>query len=590
MKILFAASECVPFIKTGGLADVVGSLPVELKRLGEDARVILPKYRAIDGYWRERMEHVCDFYMIFGWAHVFCGVERVVDNGVTYYFVDNEEYFAVDGIYGDGEREGVRFAFFCRAVLEIMPRIGFFPDVLHLNDWQTGMIAALLKTQYQGSEDFRRVRTVFSIHNLKYQGIFNWKEMAGRLAVDERYNTPEYLEFYGSMSFLKGGLVFSDRILTVSPSYADEIRTPYYGEQLDGLMRARGDSLSGILNGIDNTVYDPATDRFLAAHFSSGDLAGKAENKRLLQRECGLDERPDVPVIGMIARLTPQKGLDLIERVLGDMMQTDVQLVFLGKGDKRFVDLLNWANWRYQRRLHARIALDEGLAHRIYAGADMFLMPSQFEPCGLSQMIALRYGAIPIVRETGGLRDTIRPYNKYTDEGNGFSFANYNAHEMLHAIQSAVGYYWDDKPMWARLVQRAMACDFSWTHSAQQYCALYRTLLPAPEAQPAAAETAAVATAALETAKPETAAIEAVKAETATPVPAEAETAAAPGATEATHTPAPAVPRAAAPLPTPPPQGKTDPGKGKKPPTPPAKLAGGKGKGKGKSEKKPHKK
>ncbi len=491
MKILLAASECVPFIKTGGLADVVGSLPVELKRMGEDVRVILPKYRVIDWYWRERMEHVCDFYMVFGWARVFCGVERVIDNGVVYYFVDNEEFFSPENIYGDGPAEGIRFAFFCRAVLEILPRIGFFPDVLHLNDWQTGMIAALLKTQYQGSEDFRRIKTVFAIHNLQYQGVFSWKEMAGRLGIEERYNTPDYLEFYGCMSFLKGGLVFADRIVTVSPTYAEEIKTAYYGERLDGIMRARGGTLSGILNGIDTVVYDPATDRFLPTHYSAEELAGKAANKAALQQECGLAIRPEVPVIGMIARLTPQKGLDLVERVLGDIMQCDVQLVFLGKGDKRFVDLLNWANWRYQGRVHARIQLDEGLAHRIYAGADLFLMPSMFEPCGLSQMIALRYGTIPIVRETGGLKDTIVPYNKYSDEGNGFSFANYNAHELLYTIQRAVGFYYDDKPMWRRLMLRGMACDFSWRRSAAQYLALYRALLPEEAPVPAEPETPA---------------------------------------------------------------------------------------------------
>ena len=487
MKILFAASECVPFIKTGGLADVVGSLPVELARMGEDVRVMLPKYRIIDDYWKSRMEHVCDFYLIFGWAHVFCGVERVVDNGVTYYFIDNEEYFSVDNIYGDGISEGYRFAFFCRAVLEALPRLEFYPDVLHCNDWQTGMIPALLKIQYFPDEHFRKIKTVFSVHNLKYQGLFAWKEMAGRLAIDARYYSPDYLEFYGCLSFMKGGLVFADRILTVSPSYAEEIRTPYYGDQLDGLLRARGDSLSGILNGIDTVVYDPATDRYLDTHYDAKDLSGKAVNKQELQQACGLDVRPEVPVIGMIARLTPQKGLDLIERVLDDVMQCDLQMVFLGKGDKRFVDMLNWANWRYPRRLHARIALDDGLAHRIYAGADMFLMPSQFEPCGLSQMISLRYGTVPIVRETGGLKDSIQPYNQFTDEGNGFSFANYNAHEMLDTIRRAVGYYYDDKPMWQRLVARGMACDFGWTRSAEQYRALYWLLCPAyaPAQEPA---------------------------------------------------------------------------------------------------------
>ena len=489
MKILFAASECVPFIKTGGLADVMGSLPVALSERGADVRVILPKYRVIDEYWKSRMAHVTSFEVLFGWETKFCGVETLTDNGVTYYFIDNEAFFSVDSIYGDGEDEGYRFAFFCRAVLEALPRIGFFPDILHCNDWQTGLVPALLKTQYQEDERYRAIQCVFSVHNLKYQGIFNWKDMAGRLGLDERYFSPSYLEFYGCLSFMKGGLVFSEYVLTVSPTYAEEIKTPYYGENLDGLLRARYSTVSGILNGLDYSIYDPATDRFLSAHYTPENLAGKRESKALLQKECGLDVREDAPLIGMIARLSPQKGFDLIKRVLDDVMRQDLQIVFLGKGDREFVDMLNWANWRYPRRLHARIALDEGLAHRIYAGSDMFLMPSQFEPCGLSQMIALRYGSIPIVRETGGLKDTITPYNQYTDEGNGFSFANYNAHEMLFTIERAVGYYYNDKPMWARMQQRGMRNDFSWTHSAGEYMTLYERLLrPDTPANAGAAE------------------------------------------------------------------------------------------------------
>ena len=482
MKVLFCASECVPFVKTGGLADVAGALPVALAREGHDVRVILPKYRVIDAYWRSRMEHVSHFDVLFGWETLYCGIERVTDNGVTYYFVDNESHFGVTEIYGDGITEGLRFAFFSRAVLECLPRIGFFPDVMHLNDWQTGLIAALLKTQYAAKPEYARIRTVFSIHNLKYQGIFSWREIAGRLGLDERYFTYEYMEFFGCISCMKGGLVFSDRLCTVSPTYAEEIKTPFFGENLDGLLRARENTLSGILNGLDYTIFNPADDRFLAHHFDADSLEEKLACKRDLQRECDLEER-DVPLIGMIARLSQQKGLDLVERVLGDIMQSDVQLVFLGKGDRRFVDLLNWANWRYPKRVHARIELDEGLAHRIYAGADMFLMPSQFEPCGLSQMIALRYGSVPIVRETGGLRDTITPYNMYTDEGNGFSFANYNAHEMLATIERAIRYWNEDKPMWRRMMLRGMADRFDWAKPAKAYLTLYERMLPATNVQ-----------------------------------------------------------------------------------------------------------
>ncbi len=481
MKILYCASECVPFIKTGGLADVAGSLPVALVKAGVDARVVLPRYRVIDGYWQQRMEHVCSFHILFGWETMFCGVEKVVDNGVTYYFIDNQEMFSPDNIYGDGIYEGYRFAFFCRAILEMLPRIDFVPDVLHLNDWQTGLVPAMLRTQYCGNPLYDGIHTVYSIHNLRYQGIFDWSALNAKLGFDKRYFTPQFLEFFGCLSCMKAGLVFADRISTVSPSYAEEIKTAYYGEQLDGLLRARGDSLSGILNGIDTVVFDPATDRFLERHYSASHLAGKAEQKTLLQKECNLEVRPDVPIISMIARLTSQKGLDLVECVLSDVMRMRLQLVFLGMGDKRFCDMLNWAQWRYPNRIYYQNGLNEGLAHRIYAGSDMFLMPSQFEPCGLSQMISLRYGTLPIVRETGGLRDSVQPYNQFTDEGNGFSFANYNAHEMLYTIERAVHCYYDEKAAWQRMQQRAMETDFSWATSTKQYLRLYEQLAPIPQ-------------------------------------------------------------------------------------------------------------
>lgn len=487
MNILFAASECEPFIKTGGLADVVGALPAELKRQGAEARVVLPKYRGIDAYWRERMEHLCHFEVLFGWERCYCGVERVIHNEVCYYFIDNESFFSVDNIYGDGLREGLRFAFFCRAVLEMLAHIDFAPDVLHCNDWQTGLIPALLKTQYHASPGYGKIRTVFSIHNLRYQGLFEWREINGRLGLEESMYSPEKLEFYGSMSCMKAGLVFADRLLTVSPAYAEEIKMPYYGERLDGLLRHRADRLGGILNGIDTVIFDPGTDRFLEHHYTKDDLSGKALAKAALQRECGLEPSPEMPLIGFVARLSAQKGLDLIERVLDDILRQNVQLVFLGRGEKRYEDMLHWASWRYGGRVHARAEQDEGLAHRIYAGADMFLMPSQYEPCGLAQMIALRYGTVPIVRETGGLRDSVVPYNQYTDEGTGFSFANYNAHEMLGAIERAVGYFNGDKAMWRRMQKRGMAIDFSWKQAAGEYLGLYRELL-APDAAPCAAE------------------------------------------------------------------------------------------------------
>lgn len=476
MNVLYAASECVPFIKTGGLADVAGSLPIELNRQGADVRVVLPNYRRVSALWGERMETVCEFSVLLGMRSMYCGVKSLKENGVTYYFIDNEEMFGVDAIYGDGLQEGYRFAFFSRAVAEMLRRIDFKVDVLHLNDWQTGLIAAMLRTQYYDDPKLSRIRIVYSIHNLRYQGIFDWESMNAVLGFDGRLFTSEYLEFYGCLSCMKAGLVFADHISTVSPTYANEIRTAYYGEQLDGLLRHRGESVSGILNGIDRTLYDPATDKWLTHHYSADDLAGKKKQKELLQREMGLPVREDVPIISMITRLTSQKGLDLVERVLPDILRMDVQLVLLGDGEKRFVDMLNWAAWRYSAQVGTYIGMNVGLANRIYAGSDMFLMPSQFEPCGLSQMISLRYGTVPIVRETGGLRDSVVPYNKYTDEGTGFSFANYNAHEMLFTLERAVQYYYEDKPMWSRLVRRGMEQDFGWGASAEKYLALYETL------------------------------------------------------------------------------------------------------------------
>ncbi len=476
MKVLYCASECVPFIKTGGLADVAGSLPIALSKAGAEARVLLPNYRAIDASWKKRMEHVCAFSVPFGYASVPCAVERIVLSGVIYYLIGSEAYFDADDIYGDGAAEGERFAFFCKAVLEALPHIGFFPDVLHLNDWQTGLVPALLKTQYAGDPRYARVKTLFSIHNLRYQGLFDYTVLNARLGFDARYFTQEFLEYYGMLSFMKGGLVFSDRISTVSPRYAGEIQTPYYGEGLDGLLRARAGALSGILNGIDTEMFDPACDPFLSVAYSADDLAGKATLKTQLQAECGLADAPDVPIAAMIARLTPQKGLDLVERVLTDILRQRVQLVFLGSGDKHFVDMLNWAQWRYPGRVAFRAGLNESLAHRIYAGADLFLMPSQFEPCGLSQMIALRYGTLPVVRETGGLADSVLPYNCVTGEGDGFSFANYNAHELLFTLERAVRLYETEPEVWARLVQSGMRKDFGWAKSAGEYLALYSEL------------------------------------------------------------------------------------------------------------------
>ncbi len=475
-KVLLAASEAVPFIKTGGLADVAGTLPIALKQAGADARVILPKYRDIAPEWAARMQYITHFYVGMGWRKQYCGLLYADYQGVRFYFIDNEFYFSRESVYGDGQGEGERFGFFCRAVLEALPKLDFFPDILHCNDWQTGMIPALLKTQYQSQPEYAGIRVLYTIHNLKFQGVFDWGYIDEMLGLGAKYYSPDYLEYYGCVSFMKGGIVFADMVSTVSPTYALEIQSPYYGERLDGLLRCRGSQLAGILNGIDNSAYNPATDPAICAHFTPEDLSGKAACKAALQRELGLEPRSEAAVIAMVTRLTEQKGLDLVERVLEDMMRQDIQLVVVGLGEQHYQELLSWAQWRYQGRISARFELNEALAHQVYAGADLFLMPSKFEPCGLSQMIALRYGTVPVVRETGGLRDSIQPYNKYTDEGTGFSFANFNAHEMLFTLERAVDYFHDHK-LWQRLQRRGMAMDFGWDASARRYLALYEDML-----------------------------------------------------------------------------------------------------------------
>ena len=480
MKILFCASECFPFVKTGGLADVVGSLPKELVPLGTEVAVMLPKYRQIDDYYVLKMEHLCHFNLQFGSYSVFCGVDSLVQDGVRYYFIDNLAMFGGDRIYTGDEEEGFRFAFFCRAVLESFKHLNYYPDVVHCNDWQTGLIPVLLNDQYRALDEYRGIRTVFTIHNLKFQGLFDWHRINSVLGLNEGYFSPNNLEFYGLLSFMKAGLVFANRITTVSPTYAEEIRTGYYGERLDGLLRARQNVLSGILNGIDVISFDPSTDIQLPAHYDAANPQGKKLCKAALQEELGLARR-DVPLIGLVTRLTSQKGLDLITCVLNDIMRMDVQMVVVGTGDKYFEDAFTDAHYRFPDRFVCCLRHDERMARRTYAASDMYLMPSQFEPCGLSQMIAMRYGAIPIVRETGGLRDSVLPYNWYTDDGNGFSFHDYNAHDMLHVMEQAVGYWYDQRDMWARLMNRAMKTDFSWAVSARKYMELYRGLLGIPE-------------------------------------------------------------------------------------------------------------
>ncbi|MBQ8953400.1 MAG: glycogen synthase GlgA [Clostridia bacterium] len=477
MKILMAASECVPFIKTGGLADVIGALPKHIASEGEDIRIVIPKYGEIPETFRNQMTHLCDFYLDLGWRRQYCGVETLELNGITCYFIDNEYYFNRPYIYGTGGDEVERFAFFDRAVLEILPRIGFFPDVLHCHDWQTGLIPALLKIQYAHLPEYAGIRTAYTIHNLQYQGIFPIGYVEDLLHLGDEAYLEGGVAFYNQCSFMKGGLNFADRITTVSPTYAEEIQTPYYGEQLDGLLRARAADLTGILNGIDTAEYDPAADPFIELNYSWHSIARKQKNKLALQSELGLNEDENAPLIGMVSRLSGQKGLDLVQCVLNEIMATGAQLVVLGKGEDNYVNMFCSAQKRYPGRIAARIEMNGALAHRIYAACDLFLMPSKFEPCGLSQMIALRYGTLPIVRETGGLRDTVLSYNEFTGEGNGFTFFNYNAHDMLHVIERAVGIYKNDQKTFLKLARRAMRGQYGWDQSAKVYLAFYKELL-----------------------------------------------------------------------------------------------------------------
>ena len=477
MKVLFAASECVPFVKTGGLADVVGALPKEILKNNVDVRVILPLYREIPKSWRDKMTHKLYFYVNLGWRRQYCGIEELVYEGITFYFVDNEYYFGRPYVYGLGGDEYERYGFFCRACLNALPLLDFSPDIIHAHDWQSGMIPALLKIQYAHLPFYAHIRTMFTIHNLQYQGIFGIKDVQDVLGLGDGLWTSDNLECFGCANFMKAGLVYADAITTVSPSYAEEITTAYYGERLDGLIRARRDSLYGVLNGIDMQRYDPSRDKSLAAAYSPDDLAGKKKDKAALQRVLGLQERPDTPILAMVTRLVSHKGLDLVCETLDAFMGKDVQFVVLGKGDAKYETFFEYAKQRYGGRMAVYLGYSEQLAMQIYAGADLFLMPSKSEPCGLSQMIAMRYGAVPIVRETGGLKDTVKPYNQYTGEGNGFSFANYNAHEMKATVERAVNIYRYEPEVWTGLMRNAMSEDFSFARSAEEYARLYIDML-----------------------------------------------------------------------------------------------------------------
>ncbi len=476
-KVLFVASECVPFIKTGGLADVVGSLPKYFNKDEFDVRVMIPKYMSIPQEYKDQMEYVTHFYLELAWRKQYVGIFKMEYNGVIIYFLDNEFYFNGDKPYGEIYQDIEKFAFFDKAALSTLPVIDFRPDIIHCHDWQTGLLPVYLQDSFQQGEFYRGIKTIMTIHNLKFQGIWDKKTVMDTAGLDAFYFTPDKLEAYGDANYLKGGLVYADQITTVSDTYAQEIKTPFYGEKLDGLINARAGCLTGIVNGLDYDEYDPSKDPLIDVNYDARTFRKeKIKNKRALQRELGLAQDDRKFMIGIVSRLTDQKGFDLIDYVIEEICAEDTQLVVLGTGDEKYEHLFRHFAWKYPDRVSANIFYSNERSHKIYASCDAFLMPSLFEPCGLSQLMSLRYGTVPIVRETGGLRDTVEPYNEYENKGTGFSFANYNAHEMLDTIRYAKRVYFDNKREWNKIIDRGMAMDFSWNNSARKYEELYRRM------------------------------------------------------------------------------------------------------------------
>mgnify|MGYP004673730123 FL=1 len=480
-NILFAASECVPFIKTGGLADVVGALPQYLDKSQFDVRVILPNYTCIPEKYRADFKYITHFYMDYG-KHaeaVHVGIMEYEYNGIKFYFVDNEWYFKCDSPYSSDLKWDIeRFTYFCKAVLAIMPVIGFRPDIIHCHDWQASLIPVFLHTAFATNPFYSSTRTIMTIHNLKFQGVWDIEYFKYNTALPDYMFTSDKLEFHNNANMLKGGLVYADYITTVSETYAEEIKYPFFGEQLDGLLRARSASLRGILNGIDYSVFDPNKDGSIFAEYNSGNFKEKkAYNKAKLQEELGLPVDSSKYMMAIISRLTDQKGLDLVSYAMERICDENTQFVIIGTGDPKYENMFRHYQWKYPERVSANILYSDKLAHKLYAAADAMLMPSLFEPCGLTQLISLRYGTIPIVRETGGLKDTVKPYNEYDGSGTGFSFANYNGDEMLGVINYSKSVYYDHRGEWDKMVKRGMETDFSWNSSARQYEGMYNWML-----------------------------------------------------------------------------------------------------------------
>ena len=473
MKILYASSEAAPFAKTGGLGDVAGSLPLALCEKGADARVILPLYRCIASEYREKMKYINHIYIDMGWRRLYCGVFYLEHKGCTFYFVDNEFYFngykPYDYIYLDCEK----FIFFAKAVLSLLPTIGFCPDVINCNDWQTAAIPVFLDT-FKDNPFYRNIKTVITIHNLKYQGRWDMNKVKDYMGIGDYYYTNDKLEYYSDANILKGGLVYADKISTVSKSYAKEIQTPYFGEGLDGLLRARKNDLYGITNGISYNEWDSARDRWIFENYTKNDAVQKKKvNKKELQKLLNLPLNENIFTVGIISRLTDQKGFELVANAMEQMCSEKMNIVVLGTGDERYENMFRHFAWKYPDKVSANIYFSADMSHKIYAACDALLMPSLFEPCGLSQIIAMRYGTLPIVRETGGLGDTVIPYNRFTGEGTGFSFANYSADDMLNILKYAQGVYYNDKNSWQRLIRNAMSADYSWDASAEKYLKMY---------------------------------------------------------------------------------------------------------------------
>ena len=477
-NVLFVSSEAVPFIKTGGLADVAGSLPKYFDKEHYDVRVMLPKYLCIPEKWRSQMKYVTHFYMDLAWRSQYVGVLEMEYAGVHYYFIDNEFYFAGPKPYGYIHEDIEKFAFFSKAALSAMPLLGFKPDIVHCHDWQTGLVPVYMKERFHDGEFFHDMKSIMTIHNLKFQGIWDLKKVKDITGLPPYFFTSDKLEAYGDANYLKGGIVYADAVTTVSDSYAEEIKTPFYGEHLDGLMRARSNCLTGIVNGIDYEEFNPATDTRIVSNYNQKTFRKeKPKNKKALQQELGLEVNDKKFMIGIVSRLTDQKGLDLIAYMMDQICTEDVQLVILGTGESQYENMFRHFAWKYPDRVSANIYYSEDMSHKIYASCDAFLMPSLFAPCGLSQLMSLRYGTVPIVRETGGLKDTVEPYNEYESTGTGFSFANYNAHEMMNTINYAKHVFYNNKREWNKIVDRGMLKDFSWTSSAKKYQKLYDNLL-----------------------------------------------------------------------------------------------------------------